>query len=127
MNASDLKWGPAPNVFPAGAQLAVISGDPFKEGLYVVRMKMPAGYKIPASWETHIHSYTVLAGQVTIVDNGEKHLLGPGGYAVLTSRDKYELGCGPVPGHDHRPDRDGHPARPNPRGRRAGGTTLAPG
>jgi hypothetical protein len=33
INADDVKWGPAPSVFPAGAQLAVISGDPFKEGL----------------------------------------------------------------------------------------------
>ena len=46
MNADGLKWGPVPNVFPPGAQIAVVSGDPFKEGLYVVRLKMPAGYKI---------------------------------------------------------------------------------
>jgi hypothetical protein len=42
INAGDVQWGPAPSVFPAGAQIAVISGDPFKEGLYVVRLKMPA-------------------------------------------------------------------------------------
>jgi hypothetical protein len=36
-NAADLKWGAAPNVLPPGAQIAVVSGDPFKDGLYVVR------------------------------------------------------------------------------------------
>ena len=46
-NADDLKWGPVPKVFPPGAQIAVVSGDPFKEGPYVVRLKMPVGYKIP--------------------------------------------------------------------------------
>lgn len=35
MNASSLKWGPAPSVFPKGAQVAVLSGDPFKDGPYV--------------------------------------------------------------------------------------------
>ena len=33
-NADDLKWSAAPNVLPPGAQIAVVSGDPFKEGLY---------------------------------------------------------------------------------------------
>jgi len=31
MNADEIKWGPAPNVFPAGAQIAIVSGDPFKK------------------------------------------------------------------------------------------------
>lgn len=35
-----IKWGP-PN--PAGAQNAVLTGDPAKEGLYVVMVKWPAG------------------------------------------------------------------------------------
>jgi hypothetical protein len=43
-----LKWGAAPPAFPKGAQLAVVSGDPSKEGLYVIRLKVPAGYKVPA-------------------------------------------------------------------------------
>jgi hypothetical protein len=41
MNSSDLKWGPAPAVFPAGAQMAVLSGDPTKAGVFVVRLKTP--------------------------------------------------------------------------------------
>ena len=48
INADDVKWGPAPNILPAGAQIAIISGDPFKTGLYVVRLKFPADYKLPA-------------------------------------------------------------------------------
>ena len=48
LNAKDLKWGPAPNVFPKGAQMAIVSGDPFKDGPYVVRLKAPRGYRVPA-------------------------------------------------------------------------------
>ena len=42
-----LQWGPAPPVFPKGAQMAVVSGDPGKAGEFVIQLSMPAGYKIP--------------------------------------------------------------------------------
>lgn len=45
-NAS-LQWGPAPAVFPAGAKMAVVSGDPSKAELFQVELSMPSGYKIP--------------------------------------------------------------------------------
>ena len=48
-NADDMKWGAAPKVLPPGAQIAVVSGDPFKEGLYVVRLKMPRLMRVPAA------------------------------------------------------------------------------
>lgn len=43
---SALKWGPAPAVFPKGARMAVVSGDPGKAGEFVIQLSMPAGYKI---------------------------------------------------------------------------------
>src|SRR6185503_13387047 len=43
-----LSWGPAPPSVPKGAQVAVLSGDPGKSGLYALRLKVPAGYKVPA-------------------------------------------------------------------------------
>lgn len=42
-----LQWGPAPPVFPAGAKMAVVSGDPSKDELFQVQLSMPDGYKIP--------------------------------------------------------------------------------
>jgi quercetin dioxygenase-like cupin family protein len=45
--SSTLKWGPAPAVFPTGARMAVVSGDPSKAAPFVVQLSMPAGYKIP--------------------------------------------------------------------------------
>jgi len=62
LNAKDLKWGPAPSVFPKGAQVAVISGDPFKDGPYVLRFKIPKGYKIPAHNHPTTENVTVLSG-----------------------------------------------------------------
>jgi quercetin dioxygenase-like cupin family protein len=42
-----LQWGPAPAVFPAGAKMAVVSGDPSKAELFLIELSMPNGYKIP--------------------------------------------------------------------------------
>lgn len=50
MHHDMLMWGPPPPVFPAGAQMAVVSGDPGKEGMFTVALKMPAGYKIMPHW-----------------------------------------------------------------------------
>ena len=44
--ATALKWGPAPAVFPKGAKMAVVSGDPTASGPYVVQLAMPSGYRI---------------------------------------------------------------------------------
>jgi quercetin dioxygenase-like cupin family protein len=44
--ASKLTWGPAPAALPAGAKMAVVSGDPTKAVPFVVELDMPAGYKI---------------------------------------------------------------------------------
>jgi quercetin dioxygenase-like cupin family protein len=49
--ANNVAWGPAPSVFPAGAKMAVMSGDPTKEGVFQVELSFPDGYKIPA----HFH------------------------------------------------------------------------
>jgi hypothetical protein len=38
-----IKWGPAPAALPKGAEAAVIYGDPGKEGLFALRLKLPAG------------------------------------------------------------------------------------
>jgi hypothetical protein len=71
INAGDVKWGPVPPNIPAGAQLAVISGDPSKEGLYVIRLQMPAGYKVPAHNHPQYESVTVLSGEFHVGMGGK--------------------------------------------------------
>lgn len=71
MNASDLKWGPAPPAFPAGAQLAVVDGDPSKAGPFVVRAKFPDGYKVMPHWHPTDENVTVISGTIA-AGMGEK-------------------------------------------------------
>ena len=90
-NADDLKWGAAPKVFPPGAQIAVVSGDPFKEGLYVVRLKMPAGYKIPAHNHPTSEYVTIVSGKFHIgmgekLDEKKGIELRPGGFGEAPAR-----------------------------------------
>ena len=66
INAGDIKWGPAPNVLPPGVQMAVVSGDPSNGALYVVRLKMPPNYKIPAHNHPTTEYVTVLSGDFHI-------------------------------------------------------------
>jgi hypothetical protein len=44
--SDSLQWGPAPAVFPAGAKMAVVSGDPSKPGPFVIQLAMPDGYRL---------------------------------------------------------------------------------
>jgi quercetin dioxygenase-like cupin family protein len=62
VNTKDLKWGPAPPNLPKGAKLAVISGDPTKTGMFVVRLKLPKGWKVPAHHHPTDEYITVISG-----------------------------------------------------------------
>src|SRR5262249_27673601 len=59
---SDMKWGPAPPVFQAGAEMAVLEGDPSAQAPYVVRLKMPDGYQIMPHWHPTTENVTVISG-----------------------------------------------------------------
>ena len=61
-----VKWVPAPPIFPAGAQIAVLKGDPGKDGLYVLRLKVPAGYKVPAHTHPQEENITVISGSINL-------------------------------------------------------------
>src|SRR4029434_6763301 len=59
-----LKWVEPP-VLP-GARLAVVQGDPSKEGPFVYRLKMPAGYRVPPHFHKATENVTVLSGAFSI-------------------------------------------------------------
>jgi quercetin dioxygenase-like cupin family protein len=61
---SSLKWGDAPPALPSGAQMAVVSGDPGKKGMFVVQIKMPADYAVPAHWHPTTETVKVVSGSL---------------------------------------------------------------
>jgi quercetin dioxygenase-like cupin family protein len=81
-----LKWSAAPPAFPPGAQIAVLNGDPSKEGLYVLRLKVPSGYKVPAHTHPNDENVTVISGSFNIgmgdkLDQAKSQAVKVGGYA----------------------------------------------
>src|SRR4051812_9002612 len=88
MTPEALQWAPAPPVLPKGGQMAVLAGDPGKKGLFVVRLKMPSGYKIPAHQHPTAEAVTVISGDFRFgmgdkLDEGKAEKLGPGGFVDL--------------------------------------------
>jgi hypothetical protein len=57
-----LSWGPAPAVFPKGAQMAVVSGDPSKAAPFAVELAFPDGYKIPPHFHPTAETVEVKKG-----------------------------------------------------------------
>jgi len=91
VNADALKWAEAPSILPKGAQFAVVSGDPSKDGLYVLRLRMPAGYKVPAHNHPTSESVTVLSGNFHIgmgdkLDESKAVELRSGGFAEAPAK-----------------------------------------
>jgi hypothetical protein len=60
--APALVWGPAPAVFPAGAKMAVLQGDPSQTAMFTVRLEMPDGYRIPPHFHPTDEHVTVISG-----------------------------------------------------------------
>jgi len=61
-----IQYGPAPAFIPPGAQLAVLEGDPMGTGAYTIRLKAPAGYKIPPHWHPKRENVTVIEGTIKV-------------------------------------------------------------
>ena len=88
---ADLKWGPAPPGLPAGAQLAVLDGDPGKAGLFTIRVKVPDGYTVPPHWHPTDEHLTVLSGNLMMAtgskwDDARCTTLTAGSYAKMPRR-----------------------------------------
>jgi hypothetical protein len=88
MKPADRKWGDPPPVFEKGATFTVVSGNPGEAGPYVVRLKMPAGYKINPHWHPADENVTVISGTMALgmgekFDKATMTVLPAGSYALL--------------------------------------------
>jgi hypothetical protein len=61
-----MKWQDGPPSLPKGAQIAVLEGDPSKEGPFVFRLKLPNGYRVPAHTHPKTERVTVISGTFNI-------------------------------------------------------------
>jgi quercetin dioxygenase-like cupin family protein len=59
---TDIQWKDGPPSLPAGAKIAILEGDPAKEGMFVMRVKLPDGYHVPAHTHPKPERVTVIQG-----------------------------------------------------------------
>jgi quercetin dioxygenase-like cupin family protein len=82
-----LKWAAGPPFLQPGAQFAIVSGDPSKEGLYVLRLKLPAGFKVAPHTHPNDENVTVISGTFNIAmgdkfDDSKAPSLKTGSFAI---------------------------------------------
>ena len=83
-------WTDAPPVFEKGAKMAVLYGDPSRPGLFVMRLKLPANYKIMPHWHPTDELVTVISGEFATgmgdkLDPNAKPM-GPGAFVSLPAK-----------------------------------------
>ena len=91
MNADAMKWMDAPPALPKGAKFALLNGDPSKSGSYTVRLKTPAGYKVPPHWHSQAENLTIISGALYLgvgdtMSTAEAKPLRAGGYHYLPAK-----------------------------------------
>lgn len=59
---AEIQWKDGPASLPAGAKVAVLEGDPAKEGFFTMRLWLPDGFKIPPHWHPKVEHVTVISG-----------------------------------------------------------------
>jgi quercetin dioxygenase-like cupin family protein len=64
--ATEIVWKEGPATMPKGVRLAVLEGDPTQAGVFTIRLRFPAGMRIPAHSHTQTEHATVIAGVLHI-------------------------------------------------------------
>ena len=83
--AETIEWKAGPVALPAGAKMAVLEGDPTKEGPFVVRFQFPDGYHIAPHTHPKTERVTVISGALYLamgeaLDRNTAKKLPPGSF-----------------------------------------------
>lgn len=92
VTADQVKWGPGPPSMPPGAQMAVMDGDPAQKGVpFVIRAKLPDGYRVPPHWHPTDENLLILSGTLMVgmgdtMDPASAQSLTAGAYTKMPAR-----------------------------------------
>src|SRR4051794_3797454 len=84
-------WTDGPPTLPPGSKMAVLEGSPRAEGIFTMRVRIPAGSAIPPHWHPRQERVTVLSGAVdlgfgTVANKGSVTRYGAGSFYVNPPR-----------------------------------------
>jgi hypothetical protein len=91
VRAKNIKWSPAPAGLPQGAKVALLQGNPNQSGRYVIRMQLPANYKIPFHSYSNPIDVTVVSGTLYVAntqtfDKKKAFAINPGDFFHMPAR-----------------------------------------
>jgi quercetin dioxygenase-like cupin family protein len=95
-----INWVSAPPNLPAGAQIAVLAGNPGGPGPFVIRLKFPDGYKVMPHWHPTPENVTVVSGEFHVAmgdkwDDSKLQTLPTGSFvSVPTHHSHYAMAKG---------------------------------
>ena len=77
--------------FAPGVTMAVVHGDPGANRDYIIRLRLPAGYRFPVHWHPNSEHLTVLSGTLLLamgntVDDSKLKSYGPGDFIYAPAR-----------------------------------------
>jgi quercetin dioxygenase-like cupin family protein len=77
--------------FPPGVTMAVVHGDPAANRDYIIRLRLPAGYRFPVHWHPNSEHMTVLSGTFLLAmsntsDESKLKSYGPGDFIYTPPR-----------------------------------------
>jgi len=85
---ADVPWREGPGSLEAGAEMAVLEGDPSAPGVFTMRLRLPDGFRIAPHWHPNVERVTVISGAFLLgsgerVDPAGVQRLYPGAYTSM--------------------------------------------
>lgn len=87
LDAATLTWADAPPTMPRGTKMAVLEGDPKKDGIFTIRLKAPKGFLLgphthPVDERVTVLEGTIAVGFDTVVDKRKGRAFSAGSFYV---------------------------------------------
>jgi quercetin dioxygenase-like cupin family protein len=81
-------WKDGPPSLPPGAKVAILEGDPAKNGYFAMRLKFPDGYRVPAHTHPNVERVTIIRGTLHLgmgdkFDKASANALPAGSYSFM--------------------------------------------
>lgn len=101
-HGEEIAFEPGPPSLPAGAEFAVLEGDPAEAEPLTFRLRFPAGYEIPPHWHHVLEHVTVLEGTLNLglgetMDRDRGTALDPGDFYVIPVEETHYAWTGDEP------------------------------